>query len=132
MVQIKTYPEPIRELYNGHTRCLIYCLNGAIREYTFLFPCLGEDALHGAVREANFLGPIGEMLLHLFARKPKHLQAVIESRLRGLRLVEVVYCLLTCRETLLDVSVGEVDDRVAIRPCLFLYAVVEQDLAVAI
>ena len=107
-------------------------LNCSIREYTLLLPCLGENALHGAVRETNFLGPVGEMLLHLFACKPEHLQAVVESCLCCLRLIEIVDCLLRWRKTLFDVAVGEVNHSVTVRPSLFLYSVVKQNLSVTI
>ena len=71
------------------------------------------------------------MLFYLLVGELEYLQAVGVGGLRCLGLGEVVHDLLV-RESLLDVAVVEVDDRVAVWERLSAYAIAEDHLLLAI
>ena len=112
----------IGELYDLGSS-LLDLLDCSIREYALLLS-IWEETLNGTVRKADLLGSINEVLLNLAISELEHLEAIWESRLRGLGVREEVHD-LPVREGLLDVVVVEVDYRIAIRPYFPLQSIRE-------
>lgn len=79
----------------------------------------------------DFLGAVVEMLLDLVVAEFEHLESVREGRLGRAGFCKVVHNLLV-REGLLDVTIVEVDDSVAIREGLPLDSVAEDDFLFAV
>lgn len=113
-------------VFDDSEAVLLDLLDRAIREYALFF-AICEQAFNSAVREADLLSPIWEMLLDLIVLKFENLEAVGESRLCRLRLREEIYDFTTW-ERLFDVLVLEENDLVAIEPNLTLDTVRENYL----
>jgi hypothetical protein len=83
---IQGFPGTVGELYNRHPGLLVRSLDSSIGEDTFLFAGVRKDALQGAVRELDLLGPVWEMFLCLIVGEFVDLESVGVGGLGGARI----------------------------------------------
>ena len=112
-------------VFDNSKASLFNFLNRSIWENAFLFT-ICKEALDGAIREADLLRPVWEVLLDLVVLEFEDLEPVRERRLRSLSLGEEVDD-FAAREGLFDVLILEEHDLIAILPNLSLDAIGEDD-----
>jgi len=105
-------------------------LYGSIREDA-LFLAVGKYAFNCSVREDNLLSSIYEVFLNLVVSELEDLQTINESSLSGLSIGEVVNNSLVWIG-LLNVTVVEVNDSVAIWEHFSLDAIIEDNFLLSI